>query len=109
MGLNSYISQQFSNPAGIGGNFIASVMNKQNRSLYEETMRLLKLSDNESVLDIGCGNGYVLNMLARQYNCAFAGIDTSKSIVKTASRIQTKHCPVSHIRDSATSDFQQSN
>ena len=60
-------------------------MNYQNHSLYKETIQLLLLSDSDNVLDIGCGNGYVLNLLACQYNCAFAGIDTSPSIIQAAS------------------------
>ena len=59
-------------------------MNKKNLPLYEETIRFLELSGNDSVLDIGCGNGCVLNMLADQNNCKFTGIDTSKNIIKTA-------------------------
>ena len=88
MSLNRYIAKQLSKPAGFGGKLIFSVMNRKNRPLYNEAIRLLALSDSDCVLDIGCGNGYVLNMLARQYNCAFTGIDISNSIIKDASR----HC-----------------
>jgi len=85
MSLNSYIAKQFSRPTGFGGKLVSSIMNWQNRSLYEETIRLLSLSDTDSVLDIGCGNGTVLNMLARRYDCKFTGIDISASIIKAAS------------------------
>jgi len=86
MSLNSYISKQFSNPSGLGGKLVTSVMNRQNRPLYEETIRLLAPRDADSILDIGCGNGYVLNMLASQCKCALTGIDTSKSILQAASQ-----------------------
>ena len=86
MSLNNYIAKQFSNPIGVGGKLVSFVMNRQNHPLYEETIRLLALSDNDSVLDIGCGNGYVLKLLARQYNCKLSGIDSSASIIKTAYR-----------------------
>ena len=86
MGLDSFISRQFGNPAGMGGKLVSYIMNRQNRPLYEETIRLLPLSGSDSVLDIGCGNGYVLNMLARQHDCAFTGIDISRSIIHAASR-----------------------
>jgi ubiquinone/menaquinone biosynthesis C-methylase UbiE len=86
MSLDSYIAKQFNNPTGIGGKVVSAVMNRQNRPLYEETRRLMTLSDTDSILDIGCGSGYMLNMLARQYNCAFTGIDISASIIKEASQ-----------------------
>lgn len=86
MSLNSYVAKQFSNPAGVGGRMISFIMNRQNRPLYEETIRLLTLSNTDSVLDIGCGNGYVLNMLTSQYNSMFTGIDPSESIIEEASR-----------------------
>lgn len=84
MSLNSYIAKQFSNPVGVGGRMISFVMNRQNHPLYEETIRLLALSDTDSILDIGCGNGYVLNMLASQNNSMLTGIDPSESIIQDA-------------------------
>lgn len=86
MSLDRYIAKQFSDPKGIGGGLISLIMNKQNRPLYEETIRLLSISDTDCVLDIGCGNGYVLKMIARQHNCSLTGIDPSESIIKAASR-----------------------
>jgi len=86
VGINSYISKQFSSPEGFGGKVISLIMNRQNRPLYDETIRLLSLTDSDSVLDIGCGNGYVLNLLARKHNASFAGIDTSESAIKAADR-----------------------
>ena len=91
MGLNKYLARQLGSPAGAGGRLIFSVMNRYNRPLYEETVRLLAPSNADSILDVGCGNGFVLNMLARQYDCIFAGIDTSSSIIETASRRCHKH------------------
>lgn len=86
MSINSYIARQFADPNGLGGSVISLVMNRQNRPLYDETIRLLEPSDSGSVLDIGSGNGYVLNLLARQYNATFTGIDTSENIIGVATR-----------------------
>jgi len=61
-------------------------MNWQNRHLYQEAVRLLALSGTDSLLDIGCGNGNVLHTLARQFDCAFTGIDTSASMLALAVR-----------------------
>ena len=87
--LDRYIARQLSNPAGIGGKVIFSIMNRYNRPLYDEAIRLLSLSDagfKESILDIGCGNAYVLNMLAHQYDCTLTGIDISASMLEYASK-----------------------
>lgn len=85
--INSYIAKQFSHPVGFGGKLVSFVMNQQNLPLYENTILLLPpLSEADSVLDIGCGNGCVLNILAKRYDCKFAGIDISKSIIKAASQ-----------------------
>ena len=87
--LDRYIARQLSNPMGIGGKLIFSIMNRQNRPLYDEAIRLLLPSDagfKESVLDIGCGNAYFLNMLAHKYDCTLTGIDISASMIEYASK-----------------------
>jgi ubiquinone/menaquinone biosynthesis C-methylase UbiE len=84
MSINKYIAKHLGNPTGLGGKIIFSVMNKQNRPLYEDTISLLSPSDSDSILDIGCGNGYVLNMLASHTAYALTGIDLSQSAIKTA-------------------------
>ena len=91
MSINSYIAKQFAEPKGFGGSVISLVMNRQNRPLYDETVRLLSLSDSDIVLDIGCGNGYVLNLLSRRHNATFMGIDTSENIIEAASRRNRKY------------------
>ena len=64
MSIDKFISKQLSKPAGIGGKLVFSVMNRQNRPFYDDVIKLLSITDSDSVLDIGCGNGNVLNMLA---------------------------------------------
>ncbi|MCL2031916.1 MAG: methyltransferase domain-containing protein [Methanomassiliicoccaceae archaeon] len=86
MSLNGYIARQFSNPTGFGGRAVSFIMNRQNRPMYEETIRMLSPSDSDRILDMGCGNGYMLNVLARRYECASAGIDISASAIRAASR-----------------------
>jgi 2-polyprenyl-3-methyl-5-hydroxy-6-metoxy-1,4-benzoquinol methylase len=81
MSINKYIAKQLGNPTGIGGRIVFSVMNRQNRPLYEDVIRLLSPFDSDSVLDIGCGNGNVLNMLASRAACTLTGIDFSKSAI----------------------------
>jgi len=68
----------------MNGKLVSFFMNLQIRPMYEEAIRFLSLSGGESVLDIGCGNGYVLNMIAKKYNGSFTGIDISGSIIRAA-------------------------
>ena len=86
MSLNSYIAKQFSRPDGLGGKLISHIMNRQNQPLYDNTIRLMPISGSDSIIDIGCGNGYVLKLLASRFDCSLTGIDISKSIIEAASR-----------------------
>jgi len=82
--LEKFISKHLSEPKGIGGRIVFYFMNRQNRPIYEKVADVLALSDNEKVLDIGCGNGIVLNLLAKKHDCQFTGIDISESIISAA-------------------------
>jgi len=82
--ISRYIARQFGKPVGVGGAFVSCVMNRQNRPLYRDVIRLLSPSDSDSVLDLGCGNGYLLNMLASRSACALAGVDFSPGAIKNA-------------------------
>lgn len=90
MSISSYIARQFGKPTGLGGNIVTAIMNRQNQPLYEQTERLLAPRNSERVLDIGCGNGYVLSVLAGQYDCSYVGIDISESILRAASRLNRR-------------------
>ncbi|MDR1387271.1 MAG: class I SAM-dependent methyltransferase [Propionibacteriaceae bacterium] len=85
MDLDGYLAAQFAHPTGLGGRLVGRVMNRQNRPLYEATARLLDLSDQDSVLDLGCGNGFVLGLLAGRSRASLTGIDLSPSMVAAAS------------------------
>lgn len=91
MSLNNYISKQFADPKGFGGSVISLIMNRQNRPLYDETVHLLSLGNSDNVLDIGCGNGFVMNLLAHEHNATLAGIDPSKEIIDAAIRRNRKY------------------
>jgi SAM-dependent methyltransferase len=82
MNINRFIAKQLNNPSGLGGKLVFSVMSRQIRPFYEDVVRLLPLSESDNVLDIGCGNGYVLNMLANCSDCTLTGIDISESAIK---------------------------
>lgn len=91
MSINNYIAKQFADPKGFGGSVVSFIMNRQNRPLYDATIRVLLLSDSDSVLDIGCGNGFVLSLLAHKHNATFAGIDPSEEVIASALRRNRKY------------------
>jgi ubiquinone/menaquinone biosynthesis C-methylase UbiE len=84
MVFDKYIAKQLSKPTGIGGKLVFSAINSQNRPLYIETIKVLSPGNTDTILDIGCGNGYMLKIFAQQFKCDFTGIDISESIIKTA-------------------------
>jgi methionine-R-sulfoxide reductase len=91
MGLMSYIGEQFHRPTGIGGRLATGVMNRQNWRQYVGTESVLALCAADSVLDIGFGNGYMLNRLAGRHNCRFYGIDISPDMLEAATSRNKKH------------------
>ena len=84
MNVFRFIAKHLSSPKGISGRVVSFFMNWQIRPMYKETIRVLSLSDGESILDIGCGNGFVMNMVAKEYCGSFVGVDISESIIKSA-------------------------
>lgn len=84
MNINRYISKQFSNPKGLGGRLVSLMMNRQNRPLYKAVIQELSLTGLDKVLDVGCGNGFVLNLLAKEHQDHFVGIDLSNSAIHSA-------------------------
>ena len=109
--INNYIARQLGNPTGLGGKLIMSVMNQHNKFMYDETAALLSLQATDKVLDIGCGNGYMLQTIAARYGCTSVGIDISESILKAAAKrnrkfvkadmMAFKHCMVSDMPTAA--------
>ena len=59
-------------------------MNRQNKPIYEKTIQLLNPSSTDTILDMGCGNGYMLNMLAQRFEGNSVGLDLSESAIKSA-------------------------
>jgi ubiquinone/menaquinone biosynthesis C-methylase UbiE len=87
----SYVGEQFHKPTGLGGRLATFVMNRQNWRQYLGTESVLELDATDSVLDIGFGNGYMLNRLAGQHNCHFYGIDISSDMLDVATSRNRKH------------------
>ncbi|MDR0854022.1 MAG: class I SAM-dependent methyltransferase [Clostridiales Family XIII bacterium] len=87
----SYVGEQFHKPIGLGGRLATFVMNRQNQRQYLGTEAILELGTSDAVLDIGFGNGYMLNRLADRNSCHFYGIDISHDMLDVAKKRNKKH------------------
>ena len=100
MSINEYIAKQFANPRGIGGRIVMAVMNRQNAQMYEATERLLRPRNDDTILDIGCGNGIMLERIAHACDCRLIGTDISEDALEIAKRrlagtnVELLRCPV---------------
>ena len=100
MSLNKYIAKQFANPRGTGGRIVMAVMNRQNAQMYEATERLLRPRNDDIILDIGCGNGIMLERIAHACDCRLIGTDISEDALEIAKRrlagtnVELLRCPV---------------
>ena len=100
MSINEYIAKQFANPRGIGGRIVMAVMNRQNAQMYEATERLLRPRNDDIILDIGCGNGIMLERIAHACDCHLIGTDISEDALEIAKRqlagtnVELLRCPV---------------
>ena len=88
--IYKYIAQQFKRPAGLGGKISTFVMNCQNQKQYKAVIDNIDIRVTDTVLDIGFGNGYLINRLAKQHPQKIYGIDISQYMLKTASRKNRK-------------------
>lgn len=100
MPINEYIAKQFANPRGIGGRIVMAVMNRQNAQMYEATERLLRPRNDDTILDIGCGNGIMLERITHACDCRLIGTDISEDALEIAKRrlagtnVELLRCPV---------------
>ena len=72
--FSKYISSQFKNPRGIGGVIISIIQNVINKAMYKRAVSLINLQSNENILDIGYGNGHLLEMIYRKNPVNMYGI-----------------------------------
>lgn len=80
------IANQLRRPHGAGGLRTAAIMNRSNEHLYDLTIGAMQVKANESILEIGFGNGmFFEKLLSRNQNLQLVGIDFSKTMVRAAS------------------------
>lgn len=54
--------------------------------VIDQTLELLRLTDQDVLADIGCGDGRVLISAARQYGCRGVGVEIDPAMAETARR-----------------------
>lgn len=98
--LNEWIASQFANPRGLSGRIVTSIMNRQNAEMYVATERELRPQAHDVILDIGCGNGTMLEMISRSCDCKLIGTDISQDALHDAGHrlsykpVELLQCPV---------------
>jgi len=76
------------NPSGLKGRFAGVVMNTIHSRQYEHIIREWITRDVVSILDIGCGAGITISILARLLkNSKLFGIDHSPDMIRMAERL----------------------
>lgn len=88
--FTEYIGEQFGNPHGFIGKICCIMMNVINRPMYRKTVSLLDVKPDERILDIGYGNGYLLEHIYRKTKADLYGIDISEDMMKQAKRRNRK-------------------
>lgn len=83
--FNKTIAKQLRRPSGILANAVGNQMNETNRFLYDFTIKEMRLTDNESILEIGFGNGKFFDKIfSSANNLKISGLDFSPEMVKVA-------------------------
>lgn len=78
--FSEYISSQFGNPRGPIGTICCLIMNNMNRSMYQSIIHSMKLGNQSKVLDIGYGNGYLIQQILKKSPSEVYGIDISEDM-----------------------------
>ncbi len=87
--IKRHIAGQLTRPHGLIGRWlIGPLWNRRNRALNDRTLQALRLRDQDRVLDIGFGGGYLLAQMAKIVTQGhLAGLEASPILVD---RIQRK-------------------
>jgi len=79
------IAKQLRRPSGILAGKVGKEMNKSNSFLYDFTIEAMQLTDDESILEIGFGNGKLFDKIfSVANNLKISGLDFSAVMVKEA-------------------------
>ena len=82
------LAKQLSCPDGEGGVKTADFMNVNNAGITRRSMELLSVSNGDSVLEIGPGNGgHVASLAAGLTEISYTGVDISQTMVDEATKM----------------------
>ncbi len=80
------MARQLRKPAGAAGLEIARKMNAANEFLYDFTLDEMLISDHQSILEIGFGNGkFFYKQFNRAEELQITGLDFSDDMIRAAS------------------------
>ena len=82
------IAAQLRKPDGEFGEIVAEKMNEGNLLMNQNTIKALSVSDRDSILEIGMGNGFfVKDILSAAPNVQYIGCDYSVDMVQLATKV----------------------
>ncbi len=86
------LAQHLANPQGEKGIEIGEMMNATNIGMTLESIKTLLIEDDETVLEIGHGNGaHVKSILNKAQNIKYTGIDISETMHYEAKRLNEEY------------------
>ena len=88
--FTEYIGSQFGNPRGFVGKVCCVFMNIINKAMYKNTVSVIELSSDGNLLDIGYGNGYLINRVYKKTRANLYGIDISEDMKIQATKRNKK-------------------
>lgn len=86
MNIIRQLSNQFKKPTGVGGKIMAFMQNRINGKQYQATIKHLAVSENDSILDIGFGNGFAIKQLLKEKPNKVFGIEISEDMIVSATK-----------------------
>lgn len=79
------MARQLRRPNGVIGNEVANMMNKANEALYDFTLDTMQIANNNSILEIGFGNGkFFEKIFSRANGLKITGLDFSEAMFVAA-------------------------
>ena len=76
----------------------AIVLDRKNDIHFEKLFAFSELKNNIKILDIGCGNGFLLNQVTNKFsNCELHGLDISQNQLSLCKNIITYHADIQNL------------
>ena len=93
MSFSSYFSEQARKPSGLFGHIVMQIVfDRGNAFLNGFVNEIMAVQPNDRVLEIGCGTGKLVKMMAKRIdNGLIEGIDFSSTMVEIAQRRNRKN------------------